>query len=72
MITANYNRIRVVLFEKNVTQEEFAKQIGKSTTTVGNWCRNESQPSLKTLFEIAEAAQCNVCDLLTNSEKVRT
>jgi sugar O-acyltransferase (sialic acid O-acetyltransferase NeuD family) len=63
-----YNRIKAVLDEKELTQKWLAAHIGVSTVTVNFWCSNKSQPSLKTLFEIAEALQTPAFALIHEDE----
>ena len=63
------NRIKVVLAEQDRTNKWLAERLDKNRTTVSRWCRNEMQPSLETLLEIAEALDVDVRDLL-NSNKV--
>lgn len=63
-----YNRLKVVLAEKRVTNKWLAKEIGKDPTTVSKWCTNSSQPSIELLFKIADALKMDVKDLL-NSNK---
>jgi putative transcriptional regulator len=48
------NRIKVVLAEKNKTGKWLAEQLNKDKSTVSRWCTNDMQPTLETLFEIAE------------------
>ena len=59
-----YNRIRVVLAEKNVRQNQLAEMVGKNKNTIARICRNESQPTVAHLYEIADALQVDVRDLL--------
>ena len=62
------NRIKVVLAEQDRTNKWLAEKLDKNRTTVSRWCRNEMQPSLETLIEIAEALDVDVRQLL-NSNK---
>ena len=62
------NRIKVVLAEQDRTNKWLAEKLDKNRTTVSRWCRNEMQPSLETLLEIAEALNVDVRQLL-NSNK---
>jgi DNA-binding XRE family transcriptional regulator len=48
------NRLKVVLAETKRTNRWLAEQLGKDEATVSKWCTNTSQPSLETLFQIAE------------------
>jgi putative transcriptional regulator len=47
------NRIKVVLAEKQKTNKWLAEQINKGEVTISKWCTNRTQPSLETLYEIA-------------------
>ena len=47
------NRIKTVLVEKDVSQTDLAKVIGKSFSTVNAYCCNRQQPSLELLYHIA-------------------
>jgi transcriptional regulator with XRE-family HTH domain len=58
------NRIKEVLKEKGVKQVWLAEQLGKSFNTVNGYVQNRAQPSLETLYEIAEILDVNVQDLL--------
>lgn len=58
------NRIKVVLVENKKSQIELARYLGKGRVTVNRYCNNELQPSLKTLYKIAEYLEVDVCDLL--------
>ena len=50
---AKLNRIKIVLVERDVSQE-LAAQIGKSFSTVNAYCANRLQPNLETLDQIAQ------------------
>ncbi len=58
------NRIKVVLVEKGRKNKWLAKELGKSESTISNWCTNESQPSLETLTEIAKVLEVDIRELL--------
>ena len=62
------NRIKVVLAEQDRTNKWLAEKLDKNRTTISRWCRNEMQPSLETLLEIAEALDVDIRELL-NSNK---
>lgn len=48
------NRIKATLVEHDITIGELCQAIGKSRPTVSRWCSNEIQPTLDSLFDIAE------------------
>jgi len=62
------NRIRVVLSELNIKHKWLAEKIGKNPSTISLWCKNERQPSLETLVEIAKFQDVDA-RLLINSTK---
>lgn len=45
-----------------------AKQIAKNKATISKWCTNEIQPSVYTLFQIADALDIDVKDLLVSNK----
>ena len=61
------NRLKVVLVEKGKTNKWLAEQLGKNETTVSRWCTNEVQPSLETMFEIADLLKINAKLLLVDN-----
>lgn len=58
------NRIKIVLAEKDRTNKWLAEKLGKSRTTISRWCRNDMQPSLETLIEVANALDVDIRELL--------
>lgn len=57
MANKNLNRIKVVLAEKQRTNELLAEQLGKEAATVSKWCTNSAQPNLENLVEIAKCLE---------------
>ena len=62
---ADLNHLKVVLAEEKRTSVWLAEQLGVNRTTVSKWCTNTSQPSLETLFQIAECLGVKVQDLIS-------
>lgn len=58
------NRIKVVLAENGKKNKWLAQELGKSQSTISNWCTNESQPSLETLLEVANVLDVDIRELL--------
>ncbi|MBK7442039.1 MAG: helix-turn-helix transcriptional regulator [Bacteroidetes bacterium] len=54
------NRIKAVLAEQGKTNNWLAEELGKNRTTVSKWCTNQMQPTMETLFEIAEVLDVDV------------
>ena len=65
-MSKDMNRLKVVLAETKRTTRWLAEQLGKDQATVSKWCTNTSQPSLETLFQIAEVLRVKVHDLISN------
>ncbi len=62
------NRIKAVLAETGKSNNWLAEALGKNRTTVSKWCTNQMQPTVETLFEIAEALDVNVRELLVSTK----
>lgn len=62
-----YNRIKAVLAEKGITNNWLADELGMNRTTVSKWCRNEMQPRVETLFQIADVLKIEVRELLVST-----
>lgn len=69
MASKNYNRIKVMLAERNQTNKWLAEQIGKDPATVSKWVTNASQPSLEMFFKMAEVLKCNYTELIRDVEE---
>lgn len=63
-----YNRLKVVLVEKGLSNKWLAKKLDKSETTISNWCTNIRQPSIPTLFEIADVLDVDTKNLLYSNK----
>ena len=61
------NRLKAVLAEKQKTGKWLANQLNKSETTVSRWCRNEVQPSVETMAEIARLLKIDIKELLNST-----
>ena len=62
------NRIKAVLAEQGKTNNWLAQALGKNRTTVSKWCTNQMQPTIETLFEVAEALDVDVRELLISTK----
>ncbi len=63
-----FNRIKAVLAEKGKTNNWLAEQLDMNRTTISKWCRNEMQPRVENLFQIAEVLDVNVRELLVSTK----
>jgi len=62
------NRIKAVLAEKGKTNNWLAETLNMNRTTVSKWCTNQMQPTVETLYEIAEALDVDVRELLVSNK----
>lgn len=65
-----YNRIKVVLAEKDKAGIWLGEQIGKSNTTVSKYINQRVQPDLITLNAIADALDVDVKELLVSNNNI--
>ena len=63
------NRIKEVLERKGIKQTWLAEKLGKSFSSVNSYVCNRRQPSLETLFQIAEILQVNPKDLINTQDE---
>jgi transcriptional regulator with XRE-family HTH domain len=63
------NRIKEALQEKGLTQVWLAGELDKSFKMVNAYACNRKQPSLETLFRIADLLQIDVKELLVSNRK---
>ena len=66
--TMKLNRIKCVLVEKDISQTQLAKDLGKSFSTINAYCSNRKQPSLELLSKIADALSVSMKDLIVDKE----
>lgn len=64
-----YNRIKAVIAEKGKTSLWLSNELGVSPVTVSRWCRNKMQPTIESLFNIANALNVDVRTLLVSNRK---
>lgn len=69
MSKTNYNRIKAVLAETGKTNNWLAEQLSMNRTTISKWCRNEMQPRVETLYQIAQVLDVDIRELLVSTKK---
>ena len=63
-----YNRLKIVLAEKNKTGTWLSEQMGRNLGTVSRWMTNKIQPSVEQLFDIAKHLDVDVRELLVSTK----
>lgn len=58
------NKLLLALREKNITQAELAKMLGKSTASISRMLRNPEQCKIKTLKDVAAKIGVDLSDIL--------
>jgi transcriptional regulator with XRE-family HTH domain len=58
-------RIIKVLKERNMTQAEFAKQVGIATSTISEWKKKKTNPTVEKIMDICNVLQITPEQLLT-------
>ena len=69
--TILHNRIKGALADASVPNKQLAEALGVTETTVSFWCTNSRQPSIETLFSIADYLKIDVRDLLAPNKYAR-
>jgi putative transcriptional regulator len=64
-----YNRLKAVLAERGKTNNWLSEKLGKNRTTVSKWCTNQMQPTVESLFQIAEVLDVDVRELLISNKR---
>lgn len=59
-----FNRLRVILAEKEITNRWLAEQMGVTDMTVSRWKTNKIQPSMVQFVEIAQLLKVDIKDLI--------
>ena len=63
-VALKYNRIRILLAERDRTASWLAEQLDINRTITARWCRNDAQPRIPVLYDIAEVLEVEVAELL--------
>ena len=68
MANKKLNRLKIVLDEKERTNNWLEEQLGRDKATISKWCTNTSQPDLENLIKISKLLQVDVSELLRLDE----
>ncbi|MCF0061146.1 helix-turn-helix transcriptional regulator [Dyadobacter chenwenxiniae] len=63
-----FNRIKIILAEKDKSAKWLAEAIDKDKSTVSRWCTNDMQPTIETFYEIAKLLDVDVRELFVPSK----
>ena len=64
-----FNRIKAVIAEQGKTNLWLAEKVNVHSSTVSKWCRNEMQPTVESLFLIADELGVDVRSLIISNKK---
>lgn len=65
------NRIKIILSQKGLKQTWLSEKLGKSYVVVNAYVQNRKQPSLSTLFEIADILNIDVRELINPNKHLK-
>ena len=68
MANKKLNRLKIVLAEKEKSNNWLAENLGKDKATISKWCNNTSQPDLDNLIKISKLLKVDVAELLRLDE----
>ena len=62
------NRLKIVLAEKDKSNNWLAEQLDRDKATVSKWCTNTSQPDIETFIKISKLLNVELADLVRTDE----
>jgi putative transcriptional regulator len=68
MAEIKLNRIKAVLAEKGLKNQDLEDHLKKTESTVSRWCQNKVQPSIETLYEISKFLEVDIRELLVSTK----
>lgn len=68
MANKRINRLKIVLAEKDKSNNWLAEQLGRDKATVSKWCTNTSQPDIETFIKISKLLSVELTDLVRTDE----
>ena len=69
-----FNRLKVVLAEKNMSQKTISEMANISQNSISKWCNNTHQPSIQIAFKLAKILEIEFSQLfhtVSEVEKMR-
>lgn len=64
MANKRINRLKIVLAEKEKSNNWLAEHLGRDKATVSKWCTNTSQPDIETFIKISKLLGVELSDLV--------
>ena len=64
MANKKINRLKIVLVEKEKTNNWLAEQLGRDKATISKWCTYTCQPDIETFIRISKLLNVDVSELL--------
>lgn len=68
MANKKINRLKIVLAEKDKSNNWLAEQLGRDKATISKWCTNTSQPDIETFIKISKLLNVELTDLVRTDE----
>lgn len=68
MANKKLNRLKIVLAEKEKSNNWLAENLGKDKATISKWCTNTSQPDIETFIKISKLLNVELTDLVRTDE----
>lgn len=62
------NRLKIILAEKEKSNNWLAEQLGRDKATISKWCTNTSQPDIETFIRISKLLNVELADLVRIDE----
>jgi putative transcriptional regulator len=69
-----FNRLKIVLAEKNMSQKTLSEIADISQNSISKWCNNTHQPSIQLAFKLAKILEVEFSELfhtVSEVEKMR-
>lgn len=64
MANKRINRLKIVLAEKEKSNNWLAEHLGRDKATISKWCTNTSQPDIETFIKISKLLDVELTDLV--------
>ena len=69
-VPLRYNRLKIVLAEKNLSQKTISEMSNISQNSISKWCNNTHQPSIQIAFKLAKILEVEFGDLFHTIKEV--